>query len=216
MSKSRSLFEFYKPQSRVNKPGDSSHCDEHAGASSQTESPEADSDSDEDSAVNGGVTASRDSSLMEQSPEQDDDICHQSLDLLQELIRQSRILTDLKKYQLLTSVQEGLTDGDLDTRYFSATGGRKRKQITFQKRWLQDYKWLRYGVDKNYQGGCCLPCILFLSGSEKESLGAFACTPFTNYNKSKELCERHAMPRSIICVQWIVPMILSGAYQILL
>ena len=91
---------------------------------------------------------------------------------------------------MLTSVQ-GLTDDDLDTRYFSATGGRRRKQITFQKR-LQDYKWLRYGVDKDYQGGWCLPCILFLSGSEKESLGAFVCTPFTNYNKSKQLCERHA------------------------
>ena len=91
---------------------------------------------------------------------------------------------------MLTSVQ-GLTDDDLDTRYFSATGGRRRKQITFQK-WLQDYKWLRYGVDKDYQGGWCLPCILFLSGSEKESLGAFVCRPFSNYNKSKQLCERHA------------------------
>ena len=49
-------------------------------------------------------------------------------------------------------------------------------------------------MDKDYQGGWCLQCILFLSGSEKESLGAFVCTSFTkfNYNKSKELCERHA------------------------
>ena len=69
MSKSRSLFEFYEPRSRVNKPGDSSHCDEHAGASSQTESLEAHSDNDEDSAENDGDTASRDSALMEQSLE---------------------------------------------------------------------------------------------------------------------------------------------------
>ena len=50
---------------------------------------------------------------------------------------------------------------------------------------------LRYGVDKDHQGGWCLPCISFLSGSEKANLGAFVCTPFTNYNKSKELCEKH-------------------------
>lgn len=42
------------------------------------------------------------------------------------------------------------------------------------------------------QGGRCLPCILFLPINEKENLSAFVCTPFTNYNKSKELCERHA------------------------
>ena len=73
------LFEFYEPRSRVNKPGDSSHCDEHAGASSQTESPEADSDNDEDSAENDGDTASRDSALMEQSLEQDDDTSFPSI-----------------------------------------------------------------------------------------------------------------------------------------
>jgi len=114
------------------------------------------------------------------------------LDLLQECIRQSRTLHDHEKYQLLTSVQDGLSDNDLDTRYYNLTGGKKRKQITFQRRWLCDYKWLRYGINKDYQGGWCLPCILFLSGSEKASLGGFVCTPFTNYNKSKELCEGHA------------------------
>ena len=111
--------------------------------------------------------------------------------LLQEAIRQSGALIDDEKYQLLTTEQDGLADDDLDTRYFCVTGGRKRKQIRFQRRWLQDYKWLRYGVDKDHQGRWCLPCILFLSGSEKANLGAFVCTPFTNYNKSKELCEKH-------------------------
>ena len=42
------------------------------------------------------------------------------------------------------------------------------------------------------QGGWCLPCILFLTDNEKTHLGAFVCTPFKNYNKSKELMERHA------------------------
>ena len=42
------------------------------------------------------------------------------------------------------------------------------------------------------QGGWCLPCVLFLIDSEKTHLGAFVCTPFKNYNKSKELMEKHA------------------------
>ena len=44
----------------------------------------------------------------------------------------------------------------------------------------------------DYQGGWCLPCILFLKDNEKTHLGGFVCTPFKNYNKSKELLERHA------------------------
>ena len=98
-----------------------------------------------------------------------------------------RALIDDEKYQLLTTEQDGLADDDLDIRYFCVIGGRKRKQITFQRRWFQDYKWLRYGVDKDHQGGWCLPCILLLSQSEKANLGGFVCTPFTNYNKFKEL-----------------------------
>ena len=112
-------------------------------------------------------------------------------DILQEAIKLSRALTDTEKFNLLTSEQD-ISDEDLDVRYFGSTGGRKRKQISFQRRWLRDYKWLRYGIDYDHQGGWCLPCILFLSESEKENLGAFVCTPFTNYNKTKELCEKHA------------------------
>lgn len=189
MSKSRSLFEFYEPWSRVttastNKSGNSSRCNEDDGVSAALQSSlETDPSSVEYSVENVDDAASRDSAHIEQSLEQDDN-SHESLDLLQEAIRQSRALNDHEKYQLLISVQ-GLTDDDLDTRYFSVTGGRKRKQITFQRRWLQDYKWLRYGVNKDYQGGWCLRCILFPSGSEKATLGAFVCIPFTNYNKSK-------------------------------
>ena len=50
------------------------------------------------------------------------------------LIRQSGALIDDEKYQLLTTEQDGLADDDLDTRYFCVTGGRKRKQIRFQRR----------------------------------------------------------------------------------
>ena len=116
----------------------------------------------------------------------------QQVDLLQEALRHSRVLTDSEKYYILTTAQDRIADEDLDTRYFGVTGGgRKRKQITFQRRWLQDYSWLRYGHDKDHQEGWCLPCVLFLTESEKAQLGAFVCTPFTNYNKSKEICEKH-------------------------
>ena len=37
-----------------------------------------------------------------------------------------------------------------------------------------------------------MPCLLFLKDFEKASLGAFVRTPFNNYNKSKELFERHS------------------------
>ena len=115
----------------------------------------------------------------------------ESSDILQVAISRSRIIKDHEKYELITSSQSNLRSTDFDTVYFTVSGGRKRKQITFQSRWLQDYKWLRYGLE-NSQGGWCLPCILFLTDSEKTHLGAFVCTPFKNYNKSKELMERHA------------------------
>ena len=211
--KSKSLFDFFVPRSKVttasinSQPESSQLCDKDDGASSRPETiaetnhePQAEG-LETNSVISHNLcasvesSASQDSSLVEQLLELEQDCADQSsdesLDLLQECIRQSRTLHDHEKYQLLTSLQEGLTDNDLDTRYYNITGGRKRKQITFQRRWLQDYKWLRYGI-KDCQGGWCLPCILFLSGSEKASLGAFVCTPFTNYNKSKELCEGHA------------------------
>lgn len=53
-----------------------------------------------------------------------------------DFVRQPRALNDHEKYQLLTSVQEGLTDDDLDTKYYNVTGIRKRKQITCRRRWL--------------------------------------------------------------------------------
>jgi len=114
----------------------------------------------------------------------------ESSDVLQVAIGRSRKLKDHEKYNLITSSQN-VDNTDLDTVYFMVSGGRKRKQISFQKRWLQDYKWLCYGLGEN-QGGWCLPCILFLTDDEKANLGAFVCTPFKNYNKSKELMEKHA------------------------
>ena len=73
--------------------------------------------------------------------------------------------------------------------YYPIDGGRKRKQVKFQTRWLQQYSWLRYGNSEGYIGGWC---ILFLLESEKATLGPFVNSPFINYNKSKELCEKHA------------------------
>ena len=40
--------------------------------------------------------------------------------------------------------------------------------------------------------GACMPCILFLSQSKKNSLGAYVCSPFTNYKRPKELLEKHS------------------------
>ena len=115
----------------------------------------------------------------------------ESSDVLQVAIGRSRKIKYHEKYELITSSQSYLGNNDLDTAYFTVSGGRKRKQISFQKRWLEDYKWLCYGLGNN-QGGWFLPCILFLTENEKTHLAAFVCTPFKNYNKSKELMERHA------------------------
>ena len=79
--------------------------------------------------------------------------------------------------------------------YFTVSGGRKRKQISqisFQKRWLQDYEWLHYSLGNNQRGCVYHVHIIFLTENEKTHLGVFVCTPFKNYNKSKELMERHA------------------------
>ena len=37
-----------------------------------------------------------------------------------------------------------------------------------------------------------MPCVLFLTDSEKSSCGPLVSSPFIYYNKSKELCEKHA------------------------
>ena len=62
----------------------------------------------------------------------------------------------------------------------------------FQKRWLQEYPWLHYGLSEVHKGGWCIPCVLFLTDIEKSALGPFINAPFINYNKSKELCEKHS------------------------
>ena len=94
--------------------------------------------------------------------------------------------------------------GDIDSLdiLMSLVEGKDAGNI-FQRRWLQDYKWLRYGVHKDYQGGRCLPCILFLSINKKENLCAHHLQTTTNLRNYVK-----GMPkRSIICVQWIVHMI---------
>ena len=78
---------------------------------------------------------------MEEDPSQDA-LQGPSQDALQDAIRQSRKLNDNEKYELLISEQKGLADADLNTIWFSVAERRKRKRIHFQRRWLQDYKWL--------------------------------------------------------------------------
>ena len=86
---------------------------------------------------------------------------------------------------LITTAQFDDLDGDFDRRFFIIEGGRKTKQIQFQKRWLKEYNWLRYGNSDGNKGGWCMPCVLFLTDSEKSSRGPFVSSPLVNYNKSK-------------------------------
>ena len=44
-----------------------------------------------------------------------------------------------------------------------------------------------------YKGRWCMPCILFLTDSEKVPLKSFVNIPFVNYNKSKEILSKHSM-----------------------
>ena len=110
--------------------------------------------------------------------------------LLDVLLCKSRALSNDEKYLLLTTNQVDHLGSSLDVRYFSIDGGRKRKQVMFQKRWLQEYPWLHYGLSEVHKGGWCIPCVLFLTDIEKSALGPFINSPFINYNKSKELCEK--------------------------
>ena len=87
-------------------------------------------------------------------------------------ISHSRVLTDTERYELLTTPQISFSDTELDTRYFEIKGSRKRKQITFQNKWLKDYTWLHYYPREINKEGwclpCCLPCCLFLTDLQKE------------------------------------------------
>ena len=59
---------------------------------------------------------------------------------LEVAITRSRPLADTEIYTLLTTTQD--------------YGGQKIKHITFQRRWLKEYVWLRYGKSGNDRGGC--------------------------------------------------------------
>ena len=55
---------------------------------------------------------------------------------------------DLEKYDMIASSQN-VDNTNLDTAYFLVSRGRKRKQMSFQKRCgLQGYKWLYYGLGR--------------------------------------------------------------------
>lgn len=54
--------------------------------------------------------------------------------------------------------------------------------LTFQRSWLNEYKWLAYSPSQG--GGYCKYCVLFSSAST-EKLGVFVKTPFKNFSKAK-------------------------------
>ena len=113
------------------------------------------------------------------------------INLLELTIAHSKKPSDSEKHHMLTTLQADILDCQFDSRYFFVGASRKRKQITFQRRWLNDYTWLRYVQEESHRGGWCLPCFVFLTDLEKTSLGAFVKTAFVNYNKSKELLAGH-------------------------
>jgi hypothetical protein len=70
--------------------------------------------------------------------------------------------------------------------------GQKTKNISFQHSWIKEYEWLTYSNHAEYRGGWCLPCVLSSQCLEMTSeKAAFVKTPFTNFNKSKELLRAH-------------------------
>ena len=60
--------------------------------------------------------------------------------LLDVVLCKVRELDRDEMYQLLTKPQDDL-GSDLDVQYYPTDGGRKRKQVKFQTRWLQQYSW---------------------------------------------------------------------------
>ena len=95
-------------------------------------------------------------------------------------------LSDANKIQFLDKCWQPAASSALDTQRFGP-----KKQITFQKKWLDQGRWLAYSAHDDFKGGCCVPCLLFLKDREKQSLGVFVKTPFRNYNKSKEKLDSH-------------------------
>ena len=92
------------------------------------------------------------------------------------------MLSDSDEVNFLENCWKPVLFDFLDSRVFP-----HNKLVAFQAKWLEKHRWLAYSAHKDYKGGWCLECILFLTDSEKESLGAFVMTPFNNYKKSKEL-----------------------------
>ena len=97
--------------------------------------------------------------------------------------KMGRTLSDANKVDFLDKCwRPAASDADhLDKRQFGP-----KKTICFQLKWLDQRRWLAYSAHIEFRGGWCLSCLLFLTDREKESLGVFVKTPFTNYNKSKE------------------------------
>ena len=99
----------------------------------------------------------------------------------------SSTLSDSDKIRLIDNCWKPSTSDALDYQYCQS----KKRYLTFQWKWLDHHKWLAYSAHVNHRGGWCLPCVLFLSDVEKETLGVFVKTPFKNYNKSKESLSKH-------------------------
>ena len=116
--------------------------------------------------------------------------------IVEEAIQNVKVLTDSEKYLILTMLHHEKIpldqESSLDIRYFPYKKRGQQRKISFQKRWLKQHTWLFYGGTEGNKGGWCLPCIFFLTESEKAKLKSFVNTPFVNYNKSKEILAKHS------------------------
>ena len=118
-----------------------------------------------------------------------------ALNLIAVAIERVRVLTDEEKYQHITTLPQTKfqKDGPIWTLdFFLIKRELSRERFPFKG---DGYKniigCVTMVVDHHlmliYKGGWCMPCILFLTDSEKVQLKSFVNIPFVNYNKSKEI-----------------------------
>ena len=85
----------------------------------------------------GGITSSQAQSVVITNTNQAASVDEGTL--LDIVLCKSRALSNDEKYLLLTTNQVDQLGSSLDVHFFSIDGGRKRKQVMFQKMWLQEY-----------------------------------------------------------------------------
>ncbi|KAG1666870.1 repressor of the inhibitor of the protein kinase [Nymphon striatum] len=106
----------------------------------------------------------------------------------------SHKMTDASKIDFLENCWKPPSNFQFEAVKFKI--GQKMKNISFQRSWLEEYKWLRYSNNFKCKGGWCLPCVLCSQLDQIPTEKAvFVKSPFTNFNKSKELLRSHELKK---------------------